>query len=131
MGSPLAISSTGAPVGGGVAPFDITIRFTTPFHYDPALGNLLMDFNFYSGAASPTNLELDSVFDGADSVSRIAALGDATATAAVVVDTMGIVTQFSTASLVPEPGTNVLVATLSLGLLVRALRRRRNAPRLI
>ncbi len=120
VGSPLAISSTGAPVNGGTAPFDITIHFTTPFYYDPSRGNLLMDFNVYSGAASPTNLELDGVLDSTDSVSRVLTLGNATATTASVVDTLGIVTQFSTAALVPEPSAGLLIgAALLLSFLVR------------
>jgi hypothetical protein len=105
VGSPLAISSAGS-VTGNPAPFDITVQLTTPFHYDPSKGNLLLQIQNYSGAASPTGIELDGVFATGDSVSRALNLGSATATTATTVDTTGVVTEFVA---VPEANATTLM----------------------
>ena len=52
---PLTISSQAAPVAGHPYPFDIVVPLSSPFTYDPAMGNLLVDIRNYSGSA------LDSV----------------------------------------------------------------------
>jgi hypothetical protein len=106
-GSPLAISSSGSATGNP-APFDITVQLTTPFHYDPSRGNLLLGVQNYSGAASPTGVELDGTLAAGDAVSRVYNLGNATATAANNSDTAGLVTEFIAAP-VPEPSSNILL----------------------
>jgi acid phosphatase len=106
-GSPLAISSSGSATGNP-ALFDITVQLTTPFHYDPSKGNLLLGVQNYSGAASPTGVELDGTLVAGDAVSRVYNLGNATATTANNSDTAGLVTEFS-ATPVPEPSSNILL----------------------
>jgi hypothetical protein len=115
VGSPLAISSAGSATGNP-APFDITVQLATPFHYDPSKGNLLLQIQNYSGAASPTGIELDGTFNTGDSVSRALNLGSATATTARTVDTTGLVTEFVAAA-VPEANASTLMA---LGVIVFA-----------
>ena len=56
VGSPLTISSAGS-LQGNPSAFDITVPLTTPFHYDPAAGNLLLQVQNYSGAASRSSPE--------------------------------------------------------------------------
>jgi hypothetical protein len=124
VGSPLAISSTGS-LQGNPSAFDITIPLTTPFHYDPAAGNLLLQVQNYSGATSPTGIELDGTIATGDSVSRVMTLGSATATTATSIDSEGLVTEF-VATPVPEANvSSLVVAGLLLG--VPLFLRRRSA----
>jgi hypothetical protein len=123
VGSPLAISSTGS-LQGNPSAFDITVPLTTPFHYDPAAGNLLLQVQNYSGAATPTGIELDGTIATGDSVSRVMNLGSATATTATGMDSEGLVTEFI-ATPVPEARVSSL---LFVGLLLAVpLLRRRSA----
>lgn len=46
----LPLSSTFTSSSGGTKDFDIIIRFSTPFTYDPSLGNLLVDIRNSSGS---------------------------------------------------------------------------------
>jgi len=100
---PLTLSSafTGPP--DGPKDFDIIITLTTPFFYNPALGNLLLDVRNY-GAGSTT--VFDAVFTSGDGVSRVFSttnVNDPTGNT----DTLGLVTGFN---IVPEPGTAMLLA---------------------
>ena len=107
VGSPLAVASTGATTTGtstaNPAPFDITIVLTTPFHYDPSQGNLLLNVVNYEGAASPTGIQLDGTM-AEDSVASVYNYGSATGATATGSSTEGLVTEFNTGALVPEPG---------------------------
>ncbi len=84
----LSSSGTGSP-----APFDIVINLATPFTYNPALGNLLLDVRVF-------NSPFTSVFfDAADSaqqtvMSRLFAAGDANATQGTVGVNYGLITRF-------------------------------------
>lgn len=98
---PLMLSSafTGPP--NGPKDFDIIITLTTPFHYDPAHGNLLMDVRNFGGG---TTTFFDSVVTFSDGVSRVfnTNVNGTTGTT----DTSGLVTGFT---IVPEPGTAALL----------------------
>ena len=109
VGSPLAVSSAGS-LQGNPAPFDITVPLTTPFFYNPAQGNLLLQVQNYSGAASPTGVELDGTMVTGDSVSRIMNLGSATSATATGADSEGLVTEF-VATPVPEANITALLTT--------------------
>lgn len=113
----LALSSafTG-PVGGPKA-FDISIVFTTPFLYDPSLGNLLFDVRNFGGGFTT---QFDAHLAGGDPISRNYSLGGGVGSASGVLDTSGLVTKFQTQA-VPEPAAVVL---LSGGLLYLRSRRR-------
>ncbi len=85
---PLSSSYTGPP--GEPKDFDIVIPLTTPFRYDPSLGNLLLDVR-NSSREMPTTTNFDAQFDFADSISRVLVLGPS-----VIPGTIGLVTQFTT-----------------------------------
>ncbi len=61
---PLALTSAGTDL------FDITINFDTPFLYDPALGNLLLDVRNFGGTPNTTPA-FDSQSTFGDSISRL------------------------------------------------------------
>lgn len=134
----ILISSAFAGPHLGPKEFDIRVPLTTPFFYDPAEGNLLMDFRNFT--VQPDYLPVDAVW-ACDGVSRAVALR-ADAEKAQGWDSVGVVTQFvgasgaesyrrsSTATTVlpcekpvgtPEPGTAVLLA-LGLGTVLFASR---------
>jgi hypothetical protein len=97
----LALSSafTGPP--NGPKDFDIIITLTTPFLYNPALGNLLLDVRNF-GAGSTTSF--DAVSPLGDGVSRVynQNVNDPTGT----LDSTGLVTGFV---IVPEPSSVALL----------------------
>jgi len=106
----LSLSSAFTGPAGGPKNFDIHIVFTTPFLYNPAAGNLLLDVRNFGGGSTT---QFDAA-NAADTVSRATtlSLGVGNSTAELV-DSTGLVTQFDTAvvSTVPEPATLVLLGT--------------------
>ena len=116
---PLSLSSSFIGPAGGPKAFDIIINLTTPFFYNPSLGNLLLDVRDFSGEPSGLAGEFDSQFTPGDPVSR--AFGDIASLTASTVDTEGLVTRFT---ITPEPGTIGLLAT-AIVLMVRGLLRGR------
>jgi hypothetical protein len=98
---PLTLSSafTGPP--NGPKDFDIIITLTTPFFYNPANGNLLLDVRNFGGGSTTF---FDAVFQVGDGVSRVYSqnVNDATGTP----DSIGLVTGFV---IVPEPGSAALL----------------------
>jgi len=102
------------PIGGPKL-FDIVFPFSTPFIYDPARGNLLLDIRSV-GAFAPQNFDVDAT--QADGVSIIfgplsSPIGE--------FDASGFVTQF-TFTTVSEPATSMSLLT---GLAVMAIWLRR------
>ncbi|MGI9087211.1 MAG: hypothetical protein ACR2HH_05640 [Chthoniobacterales bacterium] len=69
---------------GDPANFEVLITFSTPFRYDPAKGNLLLDVRNLQGGteAPPDDQEVDGTSTAGDSVSRVYNFGSATATTA-------------------------------------------------
>jgi len=102
---PLSLSSQDVGPPGGPKAFDIVIDLTTPFNYNPALGNLLLDVRNFSGLPSGDAGGFDSENLGGDPISR--AVGDIGSATASTLDTEGLVTQFT---IVPEPDTRALLA---------------------
>jgi hypothetical protein len=109
---PAAAVSFSTSVAGspdGPQAFDLVLTFTTPFLYDPAKGNLLVDITNASGTShSPANdQEIDAVSTGGDSTSRVYNLGDATAPTAgksgsgFTMDTFGAVIRFISSATAP------------------------------
>ena len=101
----LTISGRNIHFPGGPNPFEIAVQFTTPFFYDPAQGNLLLDVRNYFGAATTP---FDAVNTPGDPVSSLFALG-ADATTGTP-STIGLVTRF-VIDPVPEPSTWALFLT--------------------
>jgi len=123
----LALSSQFTGPVGGPKDFDIVINLTTPFLYNPAAGNLLLDVRNYNSTISTTQMDAVDLVAG-DPVSRVIShygdgVNDATA---YYVDSVGLVTdfRFAPAGVVPEPSAWLLLGTslaLSLGALKRKL----------
>jgi hypothetical protein len=93
-----AVTFTGDPTN-----FEVVINFTTPFYYDPAKGNLLLDVRNLQGGTEvpPSDQQLDGTNANGDSVSRVYNYGDATAAAAGQTggvdekDSYGLITRFN------------------------------------
>ncbi len=118
-GAPLTLSSSFTGPAGGPKAFDIVILLTTPYLYNPASGNLLLDVRNFGGG-STTQFDAESTVG--DSVSRV--YGAPVGSTSGSTDSLGLVTRFSGAPLlvVPEPGTLALVGIAAAGL---AWRRRK------
>ena len=94
---------TAVTFAGDATNFEVVVNFTTPFFYDPAEGNLLLDIRNSQGGVEvpPNDQELDGTSASGDSVSRVYNYGDVTATAAGQTggvdekDTYGLITQFN------------------------------------
>ncbi len=95
----LSSAFTGPP--DGPKDFDIIITLTTPFLYNPALGNLLLDVRNFGGGSTTS---FDAVFTTGDGVSRVYNQDVNSGTGST--DTLGLVTGFI---IVPEPGTAALL----------------------
>jgi hypothetical protein len=123
---PLSSAFTG-PVGGPKA-FDIIINLTTPFFYDPAAGNLLLDVRNFGGGTTTEFDAQEAPFNPLLSELRVYSLPNSTNgvdSATGGYDDIGLVTQF-TITPAPEPGTMVLFGIGSVGLIYmkRSSRRR-------
>jgi hypothetical protein len=114
-------TSVAGPIDGPQA-FDLVITLPTPFHYDPAQGNLLVDIRNASGAShDPANdQEIDATSTSGDATSRVYNLGDVNAATAGTtgssfqMDTLGAVMRFvstPTAPTVTPPHTLLNSAT--------------------
>ncbi len=131
----LATTNTTDPTTGARV-FDLVVTLTTPFRYDPARGNLLLDIRNANGGvltgvgtgtpggfngtlAGPTD---DSPNDPSDPVSRVFNFGSATDPTATDADTFGLVTRFT---IVPEPSTWALLLAAGAAALLLS----RNSPR--
>jgi len=95
----LSSAFTGPP--NGPKDFDIIITLSTPFLYNPALGNLLLDVRNFGGGSTTS---FDAVFTSGDGVSRVYN-SDVNSTTGSP-DTLGLVTGFI---IVPEPGTAAML----------------------
>jgi hypothetical protein len=124
---PLSLSS--AFTGNFPKDFDIVIPFTTPFFFNPAAGNLLLDVRVNSfGPQWPENFFADAEFGPGNGDTRIDTilLGVDLPTAPYG-DAMRLITQF-TFTTVPEPSSVVLGALGSALCIAFGLKRRAPAP---
>ena len=103
----------GGSGGGGFTTYSVSFYLSQPFHYDPAVGNLLLDFRIFTGAGtSPGRIGTLDAFDVVgDRVSSVYAYG-ATLPMMGQVSSLGLATAFVITP-VPEPST---LALLSAGL---------------
>ncbi len=114
----------GGAGGGGFSSYTVSFILAQPFHYDPASGNLLLDFRIYSWAGmQPGRIATLDAFDVAgDGVSSVFAFGNSLPVLGQA-SSLGLATLFPIA-VVPEPSTLVLGAT-ALGLALWSWHRRR------
>lgn len=119
------VSSSNSLIPGGTTKlFDVRVDFTTPFLYDPRLGNLLLDTRTIAGGDRRGHT-IDGVSTLGDAVSSVrTAFGNGGSAAAANGDTYGTIVQF-TISPVPESST---LAFMALGLAGIFAIRRRNSP---
>ena len=107
--SPLDILSVGILNGDGVTDWAPSINFDTPFVYDPADGNLLMEF----GGTMPNGIFTTRFIDGWEvdgaGLARVTPL-----TGGFISDQLGIVALFDTTP-IPEPGS-LLFLSFAAGL---------------
>ncbi len=123
-----ALTLTTAASGNAPYPFDYTINLQTPFTYNPAQGNLLLDLQIpttatVSGAGFgfATFDTVNTASDGVYSVLDNSNGGATTGTAS----TAGAITQFTYTSSVPEP-SSVLLAFVGIVVLPQFAARRRS-----
>jgi hypothetical protein len=120
----IALSS--AATGAGPRDFDIEFLFTTPFSYNPANGNLLLDvFNFGGG----TTTQFDAISTSAVTARVFSSAADGVNDAeGGAPSRLGLITQFiyerASDEPVPEPSTYLMMAG---GLAAISLLRRRNS----
>jgi hypothetical protein len=120
---------TTAATGMGSQPFDYTLNFTTPFQYNPAGGNLVLDFLIPVGAtvggAGFGFLTFDNANLDNDGVRSVIDINNGAAVSGVL-DTSAAISAFEVTSVgaIPEPATWALMIT-GFGLAGGALRARR------
>lgn len=107
-----------------------TIGFQSPFFYDPAEGNLLIEIKNYDLPPTPefpqaTPGPLDAYDVLGDPISRLYARGDANAVTGIA-DTLGLTTYFVVTP-VPEPSVLTLFGLAAGGCAWRCLRKKRNS----
>jgi hypothetical protein len=122
---PIEISSGG---GGGYSFFDLFFNFREhPFYYNPAKGNLLLDFRIYEGfdvqLPPPAGVPFDAYDIAGDSVSSVYGIGAAMPLSGTV-SSLGLPTRFVVTP-VPEPSTLSLVLSGLAFLVALAWRRTR------
>ena len=113
----LSLSSAGTGPLGGPKDFDIVITFATPFSYNPAAGNLLLDVRNFGGfAGSIRPFDAQNTFG--DSTSRLQSACNVLTGACNGVNdatggpsTTGFVTRFSVVAVTPVAEPNSLLLT--------------------
>lgn len=127
----LTLSSAFTGPAGGPKDFDVLINLQTPFTYNPAGGNLLLDVLNASPEANSIGVFLDAEDTTGDSVSRVWGAEGVPGAATGTVDTVGLVTRFTfsqaASSAAPEPASLALLALSGLPVVGAVVRRRRRA----
>ena len=121
---PLSLSSAFTGPAGGPKDFDIHISLVTPFLYNPAIGNLLLDVRNFSGERTTAFDEYDNHGGAARAFARNP--GNVNSTIADASDGGALVTQFEFTE-VPEVSTGWLTVIPLFGLYAVARTRRLDA----
>lgn len=122
-----ALHLTTAATGIGAQPFDYTVNFTSPFLYDPSVGDLLLDVMIPAGATVSGSgfgfLTFDTVNTINDGVFSVVNISDGGASSGTL-STAGAITAFSITA-VPEPST-WLMTVAGFSVVAAAMQRRRS-----
>jgi hypothetical protein len=116
------LTTRNLPGPGNTRQFDYVFPFTTPFLYDPAVGNLVLDLQIVATGSAVT---FDTV-SGDPAIGRVFAFGSSTAATGDI--QASHVTQFTFAP-VPEPATVALLGLGAAGFLCRRPARRNQINR--
>jgi len=118
----LTVSSASSGFGT-VQPFDVIIQFATTFIYDPALGNLLFEWQNFGGEEfSGGRLDSHGAADGSSRI--LSTSGDPLAQTASSNNTSALVTQFTFAPVAVAEPTSLALAGIGLtGLFARRRQR--------
>lgn len=78
---PLSVASSATATGTGTRAFDLLVPLVTPFVYDPAAGNLLLEVQSGQGGTTApfTTAEVDASISSTDTTSRLVNFGNANA----------------------------------------------------
>jgi hypothetical protein len=117
----LSLSSAFTGPVGGPKDFDIVINLTTPFLYNPASGNLLMDVRNFGGGGTT---QFDAVSSPNSVIERVWSIDVTATTGTYDATSAGLVTEFGFGPAVPEPSTLVAASFSVILCLGYALRRR-------
>ncbi len=109
--SALTLTSAGTSASGA-GPFDVIVKLTNPFLYNPAAGNLVLDIRNFGPLSGPNPaIFLDL---GADPSTRLVFADNSTTAATGSIQNFGLATQFTFA----PPAVLEASTTVSLGLLL-------------
>jgi PEP-CTERM motif len=124
----LVLSSSFTGPAGGPKNFDIHITFSTPFIYNPANGNLLLQVrNFGGGGTTQFDADTNNHGSGAGLLaSRAFATDNNPNSTSGLADNLALITQFDFAPLAtaPEPSSLVLASLGAAGLTLAGWRKR-------
>ena len=106
----LPLSSSDLPGPNTTRAFDIVINLTNGFDFNPALGNLLFDFERDASPLNPLGVSFDAHDATGDSISRV--IGARSSATGFAMDTTGLVARFDN---IPEPQSILILGTAALG----------------
>ncbi|MFI5224697.1 MAG: hypothetical protein ACHQX3_10760, partial [Nitrospirales bacterium] len=77
----VTVTTGNLPGPGNTRQFDYVFPFTTPFLYDPAAGNLVLDLQIEANGSA---VSFDTVFSGDPAIGRVFFFGSSTATTGII-----------------------------------------------
>jgi hypothetical protein len=127
ISGPNLIGTGVIPTGGISDNPSLTLSGFTPFTYDPSLGDLLLEIVVTNQDNIPNN-GIDNGYNEADGSGTVTSRAECITNVGCLADGVGLVTEFSSTSAVPEPSSLVLLGTVAFaaGLRLRKALRKAN-----